>query len=893
MLQPYIECTNRCTEMTADVMGFMLTRLCNMPVSSKRNFLNQADALLSSWLVNLGEFTGRFYKKHPYVDLHGLLTVITKRINSEVVERVPGEPVLAQKEYKGESLIRVVLESLIEYMGGYSTVTDMNEEQLLCLAGGPRLRGESISFGKKEETGRKEKAKLMLLNALVDLGLVRVLWTSLSQQSNHFLSEEFSEAHGAGGLKLLGLLFDGINECFLKITDFLAQACTRERYLTLIPPFQEMFQMFMPALAFLAIRNGLPLYGRGDSAAAPPTAEVVSDSTNNGTNGAHADLPEPKGQAAAVTVSAETTGTPETDTSLIELEKVARANLPPKFEESGLSIKFYITFWRLSLQDICVPNEGYERMLKQTKQNLEQIENQIKTMENSRGHNQDKEIKALKKEQVRVADLQIKLKAEWNLQKWNHQQVLARMEKEKDQWFVQPGPDATIAFVQHMIYPRVVTAHADTQFCCQFVKLLIKLKTPGFQLLDFYNCWTIMLTQSIRCCSEREAEIFGGFLRESMSYMLHLRRDEQEYAKEIEGNPCFHRNYYMGSSDGAVEWTAFSDFRKGHSKWEGRLQKGLRQGLDSEDWMEKRNALLLLSQSYEFFPVVEKYAKFLLQEVEKIKDKEDGFVDLKTLAGSLAVKLKSRREYWVDKQPAPAKTPEASKTEKPPAKSKDAKADDGKEASKSEKERGDRQSSTKRQAGEEGAQTEKRSRREEDGTERRAGKEEGKDGKEAKESKEAKEGKDRSDTKAAKDDKVREVKEVRDHGKESKSQTAERRREKDAGEKPSRQEKDAREGDRKERERTSSNTHDERGTEKRRRTEREADAGEARDRYADAGDRGDRQYPRNALTEAPPYGDRRGGDDYSRGRSGGGGGSYQQGGSGGGGGSRHADGRRR
>ena len=56
---------------------------------------------------------------------------------------------------------------------------------------------------------------------------------------------------------------------------------------------------------------------------------------------------------------------------------------------------------------------------------------------------------------------------------------------------------------------------------------------------------------------------------------------------------------------------------------QGRIYKGLRQGLDSEDWMEKRNALLLLSQSYEFFPVVEKYARFILQEVEKISTQED------------------------------------------------------------------------------------------------------------------------------------------------------------------------------------------------------------------------------------------------------------------------------
>merc|ERR1719181_1871856 len=98
---------------------------------------------------------------------------------AQVVEK--GSSSGPQVEYKGESLIRVILENLIEYMGGYFTVVDMNEEQLLCLAGGPRLRGESISFGKKEEAGRKEKAKQALFNAFTDLGLVRVLWYSLSQ----------------------------------------------------------------------------------------------------------------------------------------------------------------------------------------------------------------------------------------------------------------------------------------------------------------------------------------------------------------------------------------------------------------------------------------------------------------------------------------------------------------------------------------------------------------------------------------------------------------------------------------------------------------------------------------------------------------------------------------
>merc|ERR1719316_1060164 len=86
MIVPYVECTSRCADMTADVMSFMLTRACSKPGSASRSFLNEKDATLSPWLMNLAEFTGRFFKKHPGTDLTGLLTMITKRINSAATE---------------------------------------------------------------------------------------------------------------------------------------------------------------------------------------------------------------------------------------------------------------------------------------------------------------------------------------------------------------------------------------------------------------------------------------------------------------------------------------------------------------------------------------------------------------------------------------------------------------------------------------------------------------------------------------------------------------------------------------------------------------------------------------------------------------------------------------
>merc|ERR1719343_872514 len=73
--------------------------------------------------------------------------------------------------------------------------------------------------------------------------------------------------------------------------------------------------------------------------------------------------------------------------------------------------------------------------------------------------------------------------------------------------------------------------------------------------------------------------------------------------------------------------------------------------MESEEWMERRNAMLLLSQSIEFYPLVEKTGRATLACVESMVEKET-FTDLKTLANSILVKLRSQRDRWVDRDPA-------------------------------------------------------------------------------------------------------------------------------------------------------------------------------------------------------------------------------------------------
>lgn len=750
MIQPYVECTTRCSELTADVMSFVFSRSCNRPLTEGRKFLNQSDAMLSPWLHNLGEFVGRFYKKHPHTDMNGLLQVVTKRINSEVTaDNGPSHGM--PTEYKGESLIRVILESLIEHMGGYLTVADMNAEQLLCLAGGPRLKSESVSVGKKEDASRKDRARQALFTTLVDLNLVPVLWHSLGQQRHHFLSEGFSEANsGAGGTKLLGLLFDGNHECFLKVTEFLTQACHREKYMALLPPLRTVFSIFEPALAFLAVRHGLPPYGIAVSKAKP---EAAADAP---AEGAPAAPPE-----AVV----------ETAPELKEIESVIRFYLPPNFESEGLSLLFYTTFWRLSLQDISMPSTSYEKAIKGLDEQIKAVEKQKKELEYKRDRDHSREYKNLKKEVSRLQESITKLKEEKLQQDYNSKRIRARLEMEKRLWFTTPSPAATAAFVAEMICPRVLTSHADALFCCHFVRLLIDLRTPGFQLLDFYNSWTIMLTQCIRCCSEREAQIFGVYLREMMSYVIELRKDEAAYAKASKDNPAFYRNYFNPVEDdvNSITVTAYADLLKGHAKWEGRIYKAMKQGLDSDDWMEKRNMLLMLSQSTSSFPNVHKYGTQIMTQVEALRDKEDNeHQDIKTLARSLAVKLQVRSEHWVDKPPP---------GERDTAREKDAKrAKDAK----------DRDRDGKREDG--GA--EKRARREEDPGEKLRESRDGRDGKsdKAKPAKE-KDGREPKDQRPAEKDRarVRDAEKPREKDRDAPRESSKGTRDKDSDRKRSSQ----------------------------------------------------------------------------------------------------------
>mmetsp|Transcript_55447 Transcript_55447/g.127491 ORF Transcript_55447/g.127491 Transcript_55447/m.127491 type:complete len:1349 (-) Transcript_55447:135-4181(-) len=690
---PYIDCTTKMLPLASDVLGYLLTRCCVKSEWTKTGFLRTQDATVMAWLTNLGQFSGSFYRKHPGTDMAGMMKYIVHRISEGSSEE--GDIYKPVKDL----MFRVIIEQIIEHTGGYQNVADLNDEQLKCLAGGSKLRSESLAAGSaKDDTSRKAKARIQLRDALVQDRLVLVLWGALSRQRKRFyISEEKAAAQELTGaaLKLQSMLFDGAHSCLLQVTEFLMVVCEPTQYATLLPSYEELFALFPVDVAFTVLRHALPDYSKSQKqplqkppamplpvAASPaspaektaipspdgspqPDAPNGTETASAGDAPATGDVPMPDATEQAETQAQPKASQPvvpnpayieeivDSDPVIQAVRKAVDLYIPfsdiegqPGPKLPGLGRSFYLTFWRLSLSDIVLPTQQYETRIKAFSSLLTKNENDRKPYER-REDTSSREYRTLKKECKSLEEAKQKLEEEFRLQKERHELVLKRLQEDKEEWFWEATPAATNAFVEQFILPRVLTSAADALFCCHFVKLIIELKTPGFQLLDFFNRWTLTLTRVIRRCSEREAQVFGVYLADMMSYIVQLRRNPKQYATVSKDNPCFYRNYYQRAHDVKdVKYTRHEEFEKGHTKWEGRIFKELKAGMESQEFVNVRNALVVLSKARSTFPLVDRCAKECLAKVENIKNEEQR-PDVKTLAASLATVLKHNEPNWL------------------------------------------------------------------------------------------------------------------------------------------------------------------------------------------------------------------------------------------------------
>ncbi|KAL9241909.1 hypothetical protein vseg_015966 [Gypsophila vaccaria] len=601
MITPVVDAFKYLTQMEYDVLEYVvLERLSH----TGRSKLKDDGLNLSDWLQYLASFWGHLCKKYPSMELRGLFQYLINHLK------------------RGHGTELILLQELIQQMANVQYTENMTEEQLDSMAGGDTLRSLATSFG----ISRNNKALMKSTNRLRDSLLSKEepkLAIPLLLLIAQYRSVVVINAD-APYIKMVCEQFDRCHGVLLQFVEFLCSAVTpATAYAQLIPCLHDLVHLYHldPEVAFLIFRPVMRLYRCQGRSVSWPMSDVETTMTKE---------TEPTGASSMVFDLG--SGKLERWSDLLD---TIRTMLPSKAWNS-LSPDLYATFWGLTLYDLYVPRNRYESEI--AKQNAA-----LRALEDL-SDNSSSGVAKRKKEKERIQESLDRLTSELQKHEDHVASVRKRLAREKDNW-LSSCPDTlkiNMEFLQRCIFPRCTFSMPDAIYCAMFVHTLHSLGTPYFNTvnhIDVLICKT--LHPMICCCTEYEAGRLGRFLFETLKIAYYWKSAETIYERECGNMPGFAVYYRFPDS----QRVTYGQFIKVHWKWSQRITRLLIQCLESVEYMEIRNGLILLTKISTVFPVTRKSGINIEKRVAKIKGDERE--DLKVLATGVAAALAARKSSWV------------------------------------------------------------------------------------------------------------------------------------------------------------------------------------------------------------------------------------------------------
>ncbi|KAK2556060.1 THO complex subunit 2 [Acropora cervicornis] len=310
----------------------------------------------------------------------------------------------------------------------------------------------------------------------------------------------------------------------------------------------------------------------------------------------------------------------------------ARLLQAPKVWNS-ISPQLYVTFWALSMFDLYVPTERYEQELNKLKLQVAQLED-----------NKDMPVSKKKKEKERCSLLAEKLKEELRQQEEHNQRVMASLKNERDSWL------PTMAFV-----PAESSDHGGNS-------------TPQLLFSVFSD-----ISYTVASCTENEASRYGRFLCSMLEIVMRWHGDKKTYEKECGSYPGFVtvlRATDKRDNDKA-DHLDYENYRHVCHKWQYKLTKALVVCLESKDYTQIRNTIMVLTKILPYYPKVLNLGQALERRIDKICEEEkEKRQDIYVLALGYAGRLKAKKrdmvvegEFHHKEKPPPAATPPVSQNE--------------------------------------------------------------------------------------------------------------------------------------------------------------------------------------------------------------------------------------
>nr|XP_033800871.1 THO complex subunit 2 isoform X3 [Geotrypetes seraphini] len=590
LITPVVDSLKYLTSLNYDVLAYCIIEALANPEKER---MKHDDTTISNWLQSLASFCGAVFRKYP-IELAGLLQYVANQLKA------------------GKSFDLLILKEVVQKMAGIEITEEMTMEQLEAMTGGEQLKAEGGYFGQIRNT---KKSSQRLKDALLDHDLALPLCLLMAQQRNGVIFLEGGEKH----LKLVGKLYDQCHDTLVQFGGFLASNLSTEDYIKRVPSIDVLCNEFHTPhdAAFFLSR---PMYAHHISSKYDELKKAEKGNKQQ------------QHKVHKYITSCELVMAPVHE-AVISLH-------PPKVWDD-ISPQFYATFWSLTMYDLAVPQNSYNREVNKLKIQMKAIDDNLEMPLNKK-----------KKEKERCTALQDKLQEEEKKQMEHVGRVLQRMKLEKDSWLLAKSTknETITKFLQLCIFPRCIFSAIDAIYCARFVELVHQQKTPNFSTLLCYDRVFSDIIYTVASCTENEASRYGRFLCCMLETVTKWHSDKNIYEKECGNYPGFLTILRATGFDGGnkADQLDYENFRHVVHKWHYKLTKASVHCLETGEYTHIRNILIVLTKILPWYPKVLNLGQALERRVHKIREEEkEKRPDIYALAMGYSGQLKSRKPYMV------------------------------------------------------------------------------------------------------------------------------------------------------------------------------------------------------------------------------------------------------
>ncbi|XP_017075431.2 LOW QUALITY PROTEIN: THO complex subunit 2 [Drosophila eugracilis] len=595
LIGPVCDMLKYLTALSFDCLGYCIIE--SLTLTGRLRFKDDGTSL-SLWLQSLASFCGTIYKKYS-IELSGLLQYVANQLKSQ------------------KSLDLLILREIVHKMAGVESCEEMTNDQLQAMCGGEQLRGEAGYFSQVRNT---KKSSNRLKEALANNDLAVAICLLMAQQKHCVIYRE-TAAHSH--LKLVGNLYDQCQDTLVQFGTFLGSTYSVDEYVERLPSIITMLREYHinTDVAFFLAR---PMF----------THQI---------NQKYDQLRKADPNAKKLTTTQKLQKYLEATQLIMNpiVESVRPLHSAKVWED--ISPQFLVTFWSLSMYDLHVPNESYQREIGKLKQLAQQAAE-------GKDSNQSKN----KKEQERYIALMEKLNDERKKQHEHVDKISQRLQEQKDSWFLLRSAksaknDTITQFLQLCLFPRCTFTALDALYCAKFVHAIHNLKTSNFSTLLCYDRIFCDITYSVTSCTEGEATRYGRFLCAMLETVMRWHADQAVFNKECANYPGFVTKFRVSNQfSEANDHVGYENYRHVCHKWHYKITKAIVFCLDSKDFMQIRNALIILMRILPHYPVLAKLAQIIERKVDKVREEEKTKrPDLYAIASSYIGQLKLKTPHML------------------------------------------------------------------------------------------------------------------------------------------------------------------------------------------------------------------------------------------------------